>query len=881
MPRLNGNSVFVIGLGAVGAEIATSVSHACVKSLYLFDNALVSKDDCTDCPRIYDITDIGLKTRAEAVASLVKLSFPVVEVNIVSCNGSSSVLESSLANADIAVFTTSDRTELMRYNEYCRAQIPPICFMNACSLGLVGYTFVDYGKFDEGTPSEGQSSKSFRYCALRAEASTTVDLYERKIKSCRNMHTIVNGISSFVEENGFMPEYMNESHASQISGRCKEFLYNTEHDLTGCSHARRENVNKKKENAASVALEKLFQKVSFYTAVKFPPLVDFLVGSILGYIGHFVRFSAMMHNGSGGKKQLVPFPAAESPLTYYDATRIPVRSEKCKTRTLFIPDSIYATEDIFKKKYILFSDGLHLVEAVSALTRIGLGRDKKGKLMVVTSEVVADRLRTQISHAVASDFEGELMFQTFNNIDHLYIMFDSALVLLPRGPNGDLPLFVSNCKEANIDLLSSVIAPKPHEKHYTLFCTPTITNTPLSDKRSENSDDEEGSTVDSQLLNEFPWDYLRSLPEDDAPSKVKVHDEWDAHLKKALELFEDKFLNVASNVIDITLNGKKFVKSMNNQGFARPSRYFDQISSIATVLSLASSPSSAQVSIEHSLALYQTTFPFLIKDDSMKTNGLIIRLKENFIQSASKLFLYLTNTSNEDEVVSNFFAGNKFIALERDSPVYSAKVYSTSSKATDSKDSENEISIEMRCAIVSIVSAFENIKESSEPGDGHPAKLDFKSLVRDLKPTEETLSLCQAFVEASCELFLMEQTILKPNTTKVCQLEEEEKAFIRSEVKRFFGFEESLKSAKSYFASAMLSLETFLTWSHDVTLPCDEQNNINTCAFLATFESYEDILNFQRPIEPVVFQPADYLSSKVKQRFQKGRKMLLCGGNEI
>ena len=72
----------------------------------------------------------------------------------------------------------------------------------------------------------------------------------------------------------------------------------------------------------------------------------------------------------------------------------------------------------------------------------------------------------------------------------------------------------------------------------------------------------------------------------------------------------------------------------------------------------------------------------------------------------------------------------------------------------------------------------------------------------------------------------------------------------------------------------MLSLETFLTWSHDVTLPRDEQKNTNTSAFLATFESYEDILNFQRPIQPVVFQPVDYLSSKVKQRFQKGRKKL-------
>ena len=148
MPRLNGDSVFVIGLGAVGAEIAASVSHACVKSLYLFDNALVSKADYTDSPRIYDIADIGLKTRAEAVASLVKCSFPDVEVHVVSCNGASTVLESSLANADIAVFTTSDRTELVRYNEYCRAQTPPICFINACNLGLVGYTFIDYGQFD-------------------------------------------------------------------------------------------------------------------------------------------------------------------------------------------------------------------------------------------------------------------------------------------------------------------------------------------------------------------------------------------------------------------------------------------------------------------------------------------------------------------------------------------------------------------------------------------------------------------------------------------------------------------------------------------------------------------------------------------------------------
>jgi len=189
MPLTHSGTILVCGLDSIGCTIATGLCKSGdVKKIYLYDKETVTKEDVENMNAYYVDADIDIRTRGEAMTNYLNNRFDV-EVETSFFTGSAGVPEGALSLADIVVFTTCNRTNLIRYNEYCRAQKPPICFVNACNVGLVGYTFIDRGiQFND---------KSFRYCLLNDSAYQSLDLQRRVISNGVKIHSMVNGIAAF------------------------------------------------------------------------------------------------------------------------------------------------------------------------------------------------------------------------------------------------------------------------------------------------------------------------------------------------------------------------------------------------------------------------------------------------------------------------------------------------------------------------------------------------------------------------------------------------------------------------------------------------------------------------------------------------------------
>ena len=87
-------------------------------------------------------SDVGHKTRAQASLSELKELNPYVHVDI----HEGPITTDFVSNFDVVVFTDNfDREHLIEINEFCRKQQHPIGFIWCGSLGLYGWTFVDFG----------------------------------------------------------------------------------------------------------------------------------------------------------------------------------------------------------------------------------------------------------------------------------------------------------------------------------------------------------------------------------------------------------------------------------------------------------------------------------------------------------------------------------------------------------------------------------------------------------------------------------------------------------------------------------------------------------------------------------------------------------------
>ena len=127
----------------------------------------------------------------------------------------------------------------------------------------------------------------------------SLDLQRRVITDGVEIHSMINGIAAFQEQNGYLPEYGNKSHPKLVLKRGGEFTHLNANDLERCSTALDEFKESKDEDDL-----KLADVLASSTSLSFSPLINMVSGVTLGYIGQYIRAGAMVH---GISKALVLF----------------------------------------------------------------------------------------------------------------------------------------------------------------------------------------------------------------------------------------------------------------------------------------------------------------------------------------------------------------------------------------------------------------------------------------------------------------------------------------------------------------------------------------------------------------------------------------------
>ncbi|XP_022102923.1 ubiquitin-like modifier-activating enzyme 6 [Acanthaster planci] len=162
MKAMAHSSVFLSGLGGLGVEIAKNVALAGVRSLVLHDiKTAAFKDLGTQFfLREEDVT--AKRNRAEACQARLAELNPHVSI---SSSSASLTMESDLSilcQYQCVVLTEAPQSLLIKVDEFCRQQQPPIKFIAGDVIGLYSYAFCDFGpEFTIMDPTGEESKESF------------------------------------------------------------------------------------------------------------------------------------------------------------------------------------------------------------------------------------------------------------------------------------------------------------------------------------------------------------------------------------------------------------------------------------------------------------------------------------------------------------------------------------------------------------------------------------------------------------------------------------------------------------------------------------------------------------------------------------------------
>ena len=122
MPLIYSGTVLVCGLDSIGCTIAAGLCKSGdFHKLYVYDKNIVTKEDVENISPYFVENDIGVITRGEAVRNYLYKQFDIehkrYDVETSFFTGSAGVPEGALSLVDIVIFTTCNRTQLIRYNE--------------------------------------------------------------------------------------------------------------------------------------------------------------------------------------------------------------------------------------------------------------------------------------------------------------------------------------------------------------------------------------------------------------------------------------------------------------------------------------------------------------------------------------------------------------------------------------------------------------------------------------------------------------------------------------------------------------------------------------------------------------------------------------------
>lgn len=146
------------------------------KAVTIYDQEVVQYGDLGSNFYLKE-SDVGSKTRAEATMTQLKDLNEYVDVQV----HTGEVTTDFLSSFDVVCFTDCyDRDFLVKINDLCRTREKPIGFIWAGSLGLFGWTFVDFGDAHIVFDKDGEECLSTIITSISNEEKSVVTVHDDK-----------------------------------------------------------------------------------------------------------------------------------------------------------------------------------------------------------------------------------------------------------------------------------------------------------------------------------------------------------------------------------------------------------------------------------------------------------------------------------------------------------------------------------------------------------------------------------------------------------------------------------------------------------------------------------------------------------------------------
>lgn len=175
MGKLVGLKVYIHGLRGLGIETAKNLVLIGPKKVVVQDDNIVKLRDLGSnffCREKH----VSKVSRANACIEELKNLNPYVEVQV----NEGEIDNMFLSQFDVVVFTDYyDKDKLITYNNFCRNREKPIGFIYAGSLGLYGFTFVDFGPGFTVWDSSGEDLKSVPIAVITQDNPAVVSTFDK------------------------------------------------------------------------------------------------------------------------------------------------------------------------------------------------------------------------------------------------------------------------------------------------------------------------------------------------------------------------------------------------------------------------------------------------------------------------------------------------------------------------------------------------------------------------------------------------------------------------------------------------------------------------------------------------------------------------------
>lgn len=208
MGKLIKMKVLLVGMRGLGVETAKNLILAGPKVVDIYDPTITQINDLGSNFYLRD-AHVGKVSRAEGVLSQLRELNSNVKVNVIT-----SLTIEDHANYNVCCYTEnlSGIKNLIAANAFCHEK--RIGYIQCETLGLLGYTFTDFGEKHPITDPDGEQTKSFMIVSISNDKQAQIMVHEDK------RHSFQEGdFVKFVEVEG-MPELNNRDpiEIKQIKG---------------------------------------------------------------------------------------------------------------------------------------------------------------------------------------------------------------------------------------------------------------------------------------------------------------------------------------------------------------------------------------------------------------------------------------------------------------------------------------------------------------------------------------------------------------------------------------------------------------------------------------------------------------------------------------